>query len=1089
MSIEQLTSSPRWRFGILAIVLLTIFSALWPVLTPSAQPLPGGGAEVHGTVQADLGSGSGPALPDVSVVLRDVQAGLERARVTTNLGGFFSLPEQPAGIYELCVEASGFTTNCRPVEIGSELVSVDPIPIVPAGPVVAGTARLADGSPCVFNDPSFGLSFETTVQGGRGQVVRANLAGEFVLPASGLASIEVIAQCQAAQAGVSAVPGGPPAEIIFENRPPEVSAVYASKGGVGVRITSPRAAVDVSVEAQDPDQQPLSYTWVVTGSAEGFTPENAPTVSWTLPDGPGLHTAYLLVTDGFGGVAFGRTDVSTDSQVLFAGVVRQAGSGQPVAGARVLVNGVTAATDEGGGFHLFAVPAERYVVTIERAGYQLRSEVVYGGVPDGVYELVRSSAIPFQAEVGGLLIEPSGPSGRPGAQIILEPGSLVGPNGAPASGPATAYLATVDLRDPADRFPGEYAGSEGGSTPAGLVSLGAVDVQLFSAQGERLNIAPGREATVRIAVDPIQLGLGGTPKQPPPTVPIWFYNPQTGVWDREGSGTLRESFYEARVRHFSVINADITFTNPACLRVVTNTNFLKIPYQIRVSVPAVNPTRILTGTIDNFISVVTYLPAFTQVKVEALDSAGNPIQTSAKVVTTGGPSVPMPGAWPYFGCTSQVVMALVVPPGSQFLQHYYNLNTGAEADAYYAAIDPVTVNGAGTVGNLFVFGNIVIGAGTGFGIVQPGHLIRAAGQTRLVTNVVSPTLLITESPFSPLLPAGTPWQRIGAKPNLAAWKAANGFGAAENKAAYFNAGDLGFGRDMHMRSNGANLAYYVSNFPDANLAAISNLFNVPINLIATVAMEYSPNPGGGAPYTKFYVFDNQGNRINKADLDGGGVKYIPNLCVVCHGQNTFPGSAANALNAQFIPFDLDSFQYPTILPFLYSRAAQEGQFKGLNNRVLTHTPETPAITELVQGWYGGAGLPNPTQNGAFVPPGWRNPANGGTATANKPAPYLQVVKPSCRSCHITRTGLLDWARWNTIQPFPNPPLPGFGTSGAFIRSRVCGPIRPMPNARLTYNNFWLSTSPHQPAALGAAGMTGWTPGMTCPCGGFGEPPC
>lgn len=1087
MSIEQLTSSRRWRLGLAVIVLFTVVAALWPVISPSAQPLEGSGARVHGTVQADLGTGSGPALPDASVFLRNGTVGPELARVSTNLGGFFMLPEQPAGIYELCIEAQGFSTNCRSVEIGSELVVVGPLAIAPAGRVIAGTARLADGSPCVFNDPSFGLSFETTVlSGASGQAVRANLAGEFVLPVPPAGNVEVIAQCQAAQAHLSIGAVGPVtgAEIVFENRPPEVGLVYASQGGSGTRIAAPGTAVDVSVEAEDPDSQPLSYTWVVTGSAEGFTPQNASTVPWTLPNGPGLHTAYVLVTDGHGGVALGRADVSTDDQgVLFAGVVREAGNGPSIAGAAVSVNGASATTDADGGFYLFADPAERYVITIEQRGYQLLSEVVYGDVPDGVYELVRSRAISFQAEVGGLLVEPAGPWG-PGAQVILEPGSLVRPDGTPASGPAIAYIATVDLRDPADRFPGEYAGAENGETPAGLVSLGAVDVQLFSAAGERLNIAPEREATVRIAVDSIQLGLAGTPADPPAVVPIWFYNPRTGVWDREGQGTLTGSFYEARVRHFSVINADITFTNPACLRVVTNFNFLRFPYQIRVSVPAVNPTRIITGTVDNFISVVTYLPPFTQIKVEALDSAGNPIQTSARTVTTGGPSTPMPGPWPYFGCTSTVLMTLFVPPGSRFLEYFYNLNTAAEADAYYAAIDPVTVNGAGTIRTFIA--NLILGTGTGFGIVQPGHLIRANGQTRLVTNVLSATALVTESPFSPPLPPGTLWQRVGVKPNLNAWKAANGFGADENSAVYFNAGDLGFGRKMHMRRNGTNVAYYVSNYRTANQAAIAKLLNIPGNLIATVAMEYSPT-GAGAPFTKFYVFDNQGNRINKADLDAAGVKYVPNLCVICHGQNPYPGSAANGLNARFIPFDLDSFQYPTFPPILFSRAFQEGQFKGLNNRILTNTNPTPAITELVHGWYGGAGLPNATQNGAYVVPGWRLNGTGippGTSPVDKSALYLDVVKPSCRSCHITRNGTASWSRWDG--PGIND---GFKERGATIKSFVCGSNRVMPNARLTYSNFWLSTAPHQPAALGAGGLDFWPAGAPCPCGGVGEPPC
>src|SRR5439155_712148 len=80
-------------------------------------------------------------------------------------------------------------------------------------------------------------------------------------------------------------------------------------------------------------------------------------------------------------------------------------------------------------------------------------------------------------------------------------------------------------------------------------------------------------------------------------------------------------------------------------------------------------------------------------------------------------------------------------------------------------------------------------------------------------------------------------------------------------------------------------AYYVSNYPNVEAARLG------IGLIATVAMDYSPNPLGGAPYTKFYVFNSNGARVNFADLDGRGAKYVPRLCIICHaGQYTPPNN-------------------------------------------------------------------------------------------------------------------------------------------------------------------------------------------------------
>src|ERR1051326_3871539 len=129
------------------------------------------------------------------------------------------------------------------------------------------------------------------------------------------------------------------------------------------------------------------------------------------------------------------------------------------------------------------------------------------------------------------------------------------------------------------------------------------------------------------------------------------------------------------------------------------------------------------------------------------------------------------------------------------------------------------------------------------------------------------------------------------KMTFSAWKSANAFppdpippatNGALVSATYFNALDLGFGRRMIMRKNGTEWAFAVSNFTNVNDAAAGK------GLIATVAMDYSPANDGGPNFTKFYVFSNDLNetRVASADLDFGGQKFVPGLCVVCHGGTT-----------------------------------------------------------------------------------------------------------------------------------------------------------------------------------------------------------
>jgi hypothetical protein len=158
----------------------------------------------------------------------------------------------------------------------------------------------------------------------------------------------------------------------------------------------------------------------------------------------------------------------------------------------------------------------------------------------------------------------------------------------------------------------------------------------------------------------------------------------------------------------------------------------------------------------------------------------------------------------------------------------------------------------------------------------------------------------------------------GNKTTLARWKTANGFGADTASTVFFNACDLGFGRSIHMKTRAAadgnnDVAFYVSNYRTTT-DAVNNR-----NLIATVAMDYALNPVTRNRVTAFYVFDKFGSRITFADLDGNGNKFVPNLCLVCHGGNDASLRQLDAgknesgdMKAHFLAFDLDSYTYSAL---------------------------------------------------------------------------------------------------------------------------------------------------------------------------------
>ncbi|MDO3720184.1 hypothetical protein QVZ43_00520 [Marinobacter sp. chi1] len=230
---------------------------------------------------------------------------------------------------------------------------------------------------------------------------------------------------------------------------------------------------------------------------------------------------------------------------------------------------------------------------------------------------------------------------------------------------------------------------------------------------------------------------------------------------------------------------------------------------------------------------------------------------------------------------------------------------------------------------------------------------------------------------------------------LSDWKALRGFTSAviDEKdfahAIYLNNYDLGFGRDMFMRTDECGNVYsFVDNYPTLELALKR------VNNFATVVMEYSPlEPGTDGncstepKIVKFFAYVPGANggprvRMETMNFDGRGEKPLPGVCTACHGGSanaltsfisdhvktngtdteslkaaldalsTEDKLALVDLNATFMPFDLDSFLYTDsadsaeVDPFYnradisqeqrdwYSREAQLAAFRTFNKSAL-----------------------------------------------------------------------------------------------------------------------------------------------------------
>jgi hypothetical protein len=340
-------------------------------------------------------------------------------------------------------------------------------------------------------------------------------------------------------------------------------------------------------------------------------------------------------------------------------------------------------------------------------------------------------------------------------------------------------------------------------------------------------------------------------------------------------------------------------------------------------------------------------------------------------------------------------------------------------------------------------------------------------------------------------------------------------------------------------------------------------------------MEHSPSPLGSiAPYTKFYVFNSAGARVNNAKLDGRGQKFVPRLCIICHAGAYVAPTLANQGNmgSRFIGFDLASYGYSDF-DTASGRAGQEEAFRQLNQGVLENTNPSVAQQELLRGWYGGgSGIDTPitstaiaaspaglvrnantttvtcasacgvapgsivtivgstsvggtnfdttsvaanslgasatsftfaqtaandtgggglvyvgTQNDGFVPTSsgadsWNSATTPPGSTVPKTL-YTDVIRTSCRTCHVNRDAPIDWNRFGGGDLFFDYANTGFQRHGPNIEPILCG-LRMMPHAEVTYINFWSNSTsvsnPNRLSELQHAGLDSWSATDPCP---------
>lgn len=1022
------------------------------------------GVQVIGTLtlatrdQAATGAATGQIeVPDIDVSLEAMPAKTTVSTAVTELDGKFRLDGKTAGSYRVCWNGR-IGKGCGPVfsaKAGTHLLGYMFVS-APRG-VIYGTVLTGDRRPCWVTDAFFGLDVYTRVslldaasQPAQPEI-RANMQGEYAFTGVKTSSnYTVHAECEKSSADAGASLGTTPllVNIQFRNRAPRIGSMAAFDGSLGITRAPAGATIKVDSITRDVDGDPIDYHWrTLDGTAAGG---NSPAQSWTLAPRPGLHSMYLVARDNKGGFAYKRFDIQVGAtNVGFSGNVIDETTQGAVSGATVSAGGVSVTTNSAGWFSLSVPPMpspERYVLNVTHPQYALLSRIHDKASAGQTYELIRAqvtnhnpgvdiditdngssgpcggfgdkqpTATPTFRQAArarltrrpsrttGTVVSDQKPCRRRGARITIPAGTLVDRSGNNATNPVTLSFATLNPERRA--LPGDYRAVDSTNQQVEMLSYGALAADFRDSSGRPLNLRPGSVAEVRSPVSDLQRPTA------PPTMPMWAYDRKSGLWVEEGKATLQNTpegwMYVGKTTHFSEINMDVAGNDPAgatCVRLELGAS--------------------LSGWSNRVLrAYVSYAGTSVQVKETVLDGA----QYHAIYRIPYAPPAPGPN-------TLRLELRATYN-GVQVLLLNNIINTDARPKMTGNNLwppYPYTECGVPILLEADPVNLPPYGDADGFG--RPAFLTGPSGAFNPPTGEQDAT-----DYYETIDPGNA------TNPTLESWWLNHGFdaagGGADATAQYLNFNDLGFGRDMNCKKTGNDLACYVTNYglPDQNPAnADAAAAKDVAKRGATVAMEYIATQPADRR-VRFYVYAGgpaaTAGKLKFADLDGLGPKPVPHLCHVCHG-GRYDSVQKHGLDARFREFDLPTFKYS---------ANRSWDFAGPNNNTLNNTeltnfttlnklvhdiaPAGTPIKNLIDAWY-------TTFVGAQKPVLPTPPAGWSTEVAK----YHTVYALTCRTCHVARDAPFDFT---------------FSTSAdlATTAYAVCSTPKVMPNAFVTYKNFW-----------------------------------
>jgi hypothetical protein len=1042
----------------------------------------GDSSEVHGSIYTELainGHTNDFFLPGISITMVNVNSQQSSPAVTTDGDGVFIIPSLPYGNYNLCWSAAGFISgsSTQPIMIGTnDPLYLDPQEIFPETnsglDVIYGRVTLANGNSPAESNPLFGINLQPQVNLNSNGVIIAstivNNTGDYIfsgIPTGLNLQVQAIVETAQVSSNINTAVTGE-ADLVLPELPPVILSLTALWNGQSTNIVPPGSTVQIQVIAEDPNGYPLQYHWFPQQNADSLINTNLPVTTLTVPTNSAAVVLYVCVSDGNGGYTTGRLDLEVDTNWLFTGFVVDPNQ-NPITDALVLLGTNSSSTDTNGEFSFFTPAAQgQYPLSIFAPGYLPLFQFTTGPVVGQEYVLQPANNLVCTNWSGG----PATFDNGAGTAISLSPDSLIDGQGKTYFGPICVSINTYDPCDFSMPFPAGNIATDGSGNSLYLEPDATVDIQIVDGSGQPLALDPIRPATVILA-----RGLDCPPPTNEPTMlPAWVLDPVTGLWTQTGQAT-RQQNSDSSFSYFAPFFQLGLLAVGQAPRTATVTivpdKTLNLPFEMRVSTSP-KPALIQLNAKNRTVVVPQNQPIIFQV-ISPNEAPGdyyvNPLDKTTlrkfldktaivqvtNTFTTATADQPV-------SLTMQItnLTANRLADDDHFLAYLQGQIAGGPFDAgsaYYGAVAQAFVNN-------YFFEDFMIRNGF---FKKGGAFPNDYSEDASALYFNAHDLGFVRSMHMK--------QQKGADGNM--------------DIAYFVINYRNFQDAMVDHDKTGKLTQLSSNINgnDINTVAMEYSYDTRWKKRYTKFYVFD----GGM----------MGKLRPDADLDGSGGKLVPNLCVTCHGakpvnvkslpvskvwagafnvtnfnlkyltdklnfQNVKVGAAdavknmafidptvfsssissnkplnANILvvdppdgdvGGRFLPFDIESFTYSDIV------GVNEPQFRALNRGIYLNTPLTPAMTNLIEGWYGGpltAGN-NTTFKVNYVPTNWSMQA----------AIYSSVMKDSCRACHSTRATKLGFASFTDFN----------GRTNA-LRESICESLK-MPNAQRNFTLFWGSES-------------------------------